>query len=79
MGCREDALPASELLEAEQQAGKADLAICLGTSLQITPACNIPVKTAKAGPFAYLRICHFLRDRNLAEFFPQESVTCDGN
>ena len=46
---REDALPANELSESERQSSQADLAICLGTSLQITPACNIPLRTVKAG------------------------------
>ena len=46
---REDALPADELSESERQSSQADLAICLGTSLQITPACNIPLRTVKAG------------------------------
>ncbi|KAL3132439.1 hypothetical protein ABBQ32_008995 [Trebouxia sp. C0010 RCD-2024] len=45
----EDALPVDELTASEKAAAKADLAICLGTSLQITPACNIPLKTTKAG------------------------------
>ena len=45
----EDALPEDELVASETAAAEADLAICLGTSLQITPACNIPLKTVKAG------------------------------
>ena len=45
----EDALPEDELEASEKAAAEADLAICLGTSLQITPACNIPLKTLKAG------------------------------
>ena len=45
----EDALPEDELMASEEAAAEADLAICLGTSLQITPACNIPLKTTKAG------------------------------
>ena len=32
---------------AEEHAREADLAICLGTSLQITPACNLPLKATK--------------------------------
>jgi mono-ADP-ribosyltransferase sirtuin 6 len=43
----EDALPADELAASEAHARQADLAICLGTSLQITPACDIPVKTVR--------------------------------
>jgi len=43
----EDALPEKDLLLAELHSREADLAICLGTSLQITPACNIPLKTIR--------------------------------
>ena len=46
----EDALPEDELKASEQAASNADLAICLGTSLQITPACNLPLRTVRAGP-----------------------------
>ncbi len=45
----EDALPEDELIASENAASAADLAICLGTSLQITPACNLPLRTPKAG------------------------------
>ena len=45
----EDALPEDELVASEEAASAADLAICLGTSLQITPACNLPLRTPKAG------------------------------
>lgn len=45
----EDALPEDELEASENAASTADLAICLGTSLQITPACNLPLRTPKAG------------------------------
>jgi mono-ADP-ribosyltransferase sirtuin 6 len=40
----EDALPEDELRASEEHTRQADLAICIGTSLQITPACNIPLK-----------------------------------
>ena len=43
----EDALPVDELELSEQHARDANLAICLGTSLQITPACNLPLKTIR--------------------------------
>lgn len=43
----EDALPEDELELSEQHAKEADLAICLGTSLQITPACNLPLKATR--------------------------------
>jgi mono-ADP-ribosyltransferase sirtuin 6 len=45
----DDALPPRELELAEQHSSKADLVITLGTSLQIHPACNLPLKTVKAG------------------------------
>lgn len=45
----EDALPEDELVASEEAASSADLAICLGTSLQITPACDLPLRTPKAG------------------------------
>ncbi len=45
----EDALPEAELEASEAHASAADLALCLGTSLQITPACDIPLRTVKAG------------------------------
>mmetsp|Transcript_36971 Transcript_36971/g.116303 ORF Transcript_36971/g.116303 Transcript_36971/m.116303 type:complete len:300 (+) Transcript_36971:72-971(+) len=45
----EDALPEDELICAEEHSSTADLSICLGTSLQITPANGIPVRTVKAG------------------------------
>ncbi len=45
----EDALPEDELVASEEAASAAALAICLGTSLQITPACDLPLRTPKAG------------------------------
>lgn len=45
----EDALPEDELVASEEAASATDLAICLGTSLQITPACDLPLRTVKAG------------------------------
>ena len=53
----EDALPEDELTASENAATAADLAICLGTSLQITPACNLPLRTLKAGALM-LPNCH---------------------
>ncbi|RWR99709.1 NAD-dependent protein deacetylase sirtuin-6-like protein, partial [Dinothrombium tinctorium] len=38
----EDELPIGEIKLANQYSQKADLAICLGTSLQIVPAANMP-------------------------------------
>lgn len=40
----EDALPPKEMNAAENHCKTADLVLCLGTSLQITPACNLPLK-----------------------------------
>ena len=43
----DDALPAEDLEASERFAKEADLAICLGTSLQIAPAADIPLKTIR--------------------------------
>ena len=45
----DDALPQRELQLAEQHSAQADLVITLGTSLQIHPACNLPLKTVRNG------------------------------
>ncbi|XP_044964136.1 NAD-dependent protein deacetylase SRT1 isoform X1 [Hordeum vulgare subsp. vulgare] len=45
----EDALPPEEMYSAEEQCRTADLVLCLGTSLQITPACNMPLLSIKNG------------------------------
>jgi mono-ADP-ribosyltransferase sirtuin 6 len=45
----EDALPEEQLQRAEKEADKADLILCLGTSLQITPICNLPLRTKRNG------------------------------
>ncbi|KAJ9182523.1 hypothetical protein P3X46_006509 [Hevea brasiliensis] len=45
----EDALPPKEMLPAEKHCRMADLLLCLGTSLQITPACNLPLKCLRGG------------------------------
>lgn len=45
----EDALPEEQLARAEREASAADLILCLGTSLQITPICNLPLRTKRAG------------------------------
>ncbi|KAJ0986866.1 hypothetical protein J5N97_005222 [Dioscorea zingiberensis] len=37
-----DALPPKEMNLAEKHCRTADIVLCLGTSLQITPACNLP-------------------------------------
>ncbi|XP_057460315.1 NAD-dependent protein deacetylase SRT1-like isoform X2 [Actinidia eriantha] len=45
----EDALPSKEMNAAEKHCGMADIVLCLGTSLQITPACNLPLKCLRNG------------------------------
>ncbi|CAI5502460.1 unnamed protein product, partial [Closterium sp. Naga37s-1] len=45
----EDALPPSELERAEDECSKADLVLCLATSLQITPAANLPLRALRNG------------------------------
>ncbi|XP_019196857.1 PREDICTED: NAD-dependent protein deacetylase SRT1 [Ipomoea nil] len=45
----EDALPPKEMNPAERHCKMADVVLCLGTSLQITPACNLPLKCLPNG------------------------------
>nr|XP_043607016.1 NAD-dependent protein deacetylase SRT1 [Erigeron canadensis] len=45
----EDALPFEEMNPAEVHCQRADVVLCLGTSLQITPACNLPLKCLPDG------------------------------
>ncbi|BBN67377.1 sirtuin 1 [Prunus dulcis] len=45
----EDALPSKEMNLAEKHCRIADVVLCLGTSLQITPACNLPLKSLRGG------------------------------
>ncbi|GKV19361.1 hypothetical protein SLEP1_g29637 [Rubroshorea leprosula] len=45
----EDALPPKEMDPAEKHCRMADIVLCLGTSLQITPACNLPLKCLRGG------------------------------
>ncbi|XP_022753038.1 NAD-dependent protein deacetylase SRT1-like isoform X2 [Durio zibethinus] len=45
----EDALPPKEMNLAEKHCRMADVVLCLGTSLQITPACNLPLKSLSGG------------------------------
>ncbi|TYH35028.1 hypothetical protein ES332_D13G165100v1 [Gossypium tomentosum] len=45
----EDALPPKEMNLAEKHCRMGDLVLCLGTSLQITPACNLPLKSLRGG------------------------------
>lgn len=41
----DDALPETELNLAEKHSGETSLALVLGSSLQITPSCDVPLKT----------------------------------
>mmetsp|Transcript_24277 Transcript_24277/g.66915 ORF Transcript_24277/g.66915 Transcript_24277/m.66915 type:complete len:291 (+) Transcript_24277:160-1032(+) len=43
----DDALPEDELCATEKHAARADLCVCLGTSLQITPACDLPMRALR--------------------------------
>ncbi|XP_068638263.1 NAD-dependent protein deacetylase SRT1-like [Aristolochia californica] len=45
----EGALPPKEMNPAEKHCKMADLILCLGTSLQITPACNLPLRCLRVG------------------------------
>lgn len=45
----EDALPLKEMNQAEKHCKMADIVLCLGTSLQITPACDLPLKSIRGG------------------------------
>ncbi|KAM4071290.1 hypothetical protein ACB094_11G051100 [Castanea mollissima] len=45
----EDELPLKELNPAVEQCRMADVVLCLGTSLQITPACDLPFQTLRGG------------------------------
>nr|XP_043628763.1 NAD-dependent protein deacetylase SRT1-like [Erigeron canadensis] len=45
----EDELPPTEMDAAEKHCRMADIVLCLGTSLQITPACNLPLKSVRKG------------------------------
>eukprot|EP00210_Caulerpa_lentillifera_P001017 g980.t1 len=45
----DDALPEDELNLSEEFASSADLALCLGTSLQICPVRDIPLRTVESG------------------------------
>lgn len=45
----DDALPDDKLDASEAHARDADLVVCLGTSLQIRPICNLPNVTKRGG------------------------------
>ncbi|CAD7700133.1 unnamed protein product [Ostreobium quekettii] len=61
----DDPLPENELAQSEKIAAQADLALCLGTSLQIIPARDIPLETVKAGGrLAIVNLQKTPRDKN---------------
>lgn len=45
----ESELPEAEMARAEEETERADLVLCLGTSLQITPACHMPTRATRNG------------------------------
>ena len=45
----EDALPEDDVAKSEHCARTSSLALCLGTSLRIAPACQLPLLTPEAG------------------------------
>lgn len=45
----ESELPQAEMERAESETAGADVVLCLGTSLQITPACNMPLRATRRG------------------------------
>lgn len=45
----EDALPPKEMKPAAKHCRMADVVLCLGTSLQVTPACDLPLKSLRSG------------------------------
>ncbi|KAI3848756.1 hypothetical protein MKW98_012467 [Papaver atlanticum] len=45
----DDALPPKEVNLADKHCRMADVVLCLGTSLQVTPACNLPLRCIRGG------------------------------
>ncbi|MCL7046861.1 hypothetical protein MKW94_029903 [Papaver nudicaule] len=45
----DDALPPKEMNLADKHCRMADVVLCLGTSLQVTPACNLPLRCIRGG------------------------------
>lgn len=63
----ESALPEDEMELAERETARADLVLCLGTSLQITPACNMPTKaTRRGGKLVIVNLQKTPKDRRAA-------------
>lgn len=62
----EDSLPYKDLVTAEHHSRQADLAVCLGTSLQIQPSGNLPVFTVKNGE--KLVVVNLQKTRHVSNF-----------
>ena len=67
----EDPLPPKELKRAERESKEAALALVLGSSLQITPSCDLPLKTTRkrrdgseAGKLAIVNLQKTPKDRH---------------
>jgi len=48
-----NALPEAKLAASERAADAAGPALCLGTSLQVAPVCDVPLRTARRGARCY--------------------------
>ncbi|MCE3051196.1 ditrans,polycis-polyprenyl diphosphate synthase [Datura stramonium] len=76
--CSKDALPPKEMNPAERHCKMADVVLCLGTSLQITPACNLPLKSLKGGgKIVIVNLQKTPKDKK-ASLFIHGLVTSDG-
>ena len=61
----EDALPDEQLDRAESEADRADVILCLGTSLQIKPICDLPTRaTKRGGAFALVNLQKTPKDKH---------------
>ena len=61
----EDALPEEQLEAADKHSDQAELFLCLGTSLQIVPICNLPLRTKrKGGTFAIVNLQKTPKDKH---------------
>lgn len=71
-----DALPEGELRASERAADAAGLALCLGTSLQIAPACNLPLRTLRKGAAFRLSGSKDVKQLSNGSEEPSEGGTC---
>ena len=51
-----ESLPQTELENAEQDSKKCDLAIVLGTSMRVSPACELPMMRIKSTALAIVNL-----------------------